>query len=215
MNLTEKKFAAEEASPYSFVDLTLSSMAASKKNFAKAAVAPAERFQPVIVGGPRAAESEMEAEKKKIRDKTEELDRASSALKAAALEWEKIRESLSSRVADKVLDLSMAVAEKIVEGKVAADPNFIKESVKKALASVWQNGPVKIHLHPDDLEEIKAAMAKGENFSDEIKEIELISDSGVKRGGCRVEGDFGEVDARIDSQIGALRQALAEAMDLG
>ena len=43
-----------------------------------------------------------------------------------------------------------------------------------------------------------------------IKNISVVEDSSVDRGGCIVETDFGAIDARISSQLTELEQRILE-----
>lgn len=44
-----------------------------------------------------------------------------------------------------------------------------------------------------------------------VKNITVVEDVGVDKGGCIVETDFGSIDARISSQLHELEQKIIEA----
>ena len=43
-----------------------------------------------------------------------------------------------------------------------------------------------------------------------VKNISVIEDSTVDQGGCIIETDFGEIDAKISSQLNELEQRILE-----
>ena len=43
-----------------------------------------------------------------------------------------------------------------------------------------------------------------------IKNITVVEDTTVERGGCVIETDFGAIDARISSQLSELEQKILE-----
>ncbi len=44
-----------------------------------------------------------------------------------------------------------------------------------------------------------------------VKSIQVAEDSSVDAGGCVIETDFGEIDARIASQLGELESKILQA----
>ena len=66
-----------------------------------------------------------------------------------------------------------------------------------ALALVVADGrPAAVHLHPDDLAVVEAAM-QGERGADVLR---WIADPQIERGGCRVRCGQAEVDAGMASR---------------
>ena len=53
---------------------------------------------------------------------------------------------------------------------------------------------------------IKDFLAQAEN----VKNITVVEDSTVDRGGCVIETDFGAIDAKIVSQLNELEQRILE-----
>ena len=61
-------------------------------------------------------------------------------------------------------------------------------------------------LKRNNIEMLEIRGVNGEN----IKNISVVEDSSVDRGGCIVETDFGAIDARISSQLTELEQRILE-----
>jgi len=72
---------------------------------------------------------------------------------------------------------------------------------------------VVVRLHPDDAAILERAApdvaARAGRASFTVK-----ADASIERGGCVVETDLGELDARIDVQLDALARALAPDREL-
>ena len=48
-----------------------------------------------------------------------------------------------------------------------------------------------------------------------LRNLSIDADAAISRGGCRVDSELGDVDATIESQLAAIRQALAAAVTEG
>ena len=47
-----------------------------------------------------------------------------------------------------------------------------------------------------------------------VKSITVLEDSSVDRGGCIIETDFGQIDARISSQLHEIEERILELMPI-
>ena len=83
-------------------------------------------------------------------------------------------------------------------------------NIVQALKKVKGRGEVTIHVN---LEDVKLTTDHIRDFIREVenvKNIHVIEDSSVEKGGCIVETDFGAIDARISSQLGELETKILE-----
>lgn len=138
---------------------------------------------------------------------SDQLQKLVDTIKEAAA----ARDQALERAEEDVLKLSLAVAEKIIRGRVSYDPAVTVNVVRAALERVNGTSRVKVRIHPSLLlamEESKDELlaVKG------IDEIEFIEDSRVKPGGCLIETDFGRIDGRLEGRLEAVAQALMEVM---
>jgi len=100
-----------------------------------------------------------------------------------------------------LLRLAVAIAEKIVGKELRTDSQAIQAMIRTALQKVAGAGRIKVRLHPDDLERLTAE--DGLDFDEifnEPKPIIFEADSAIKGGGCFVETEIGNVDARVKVQ---------------
>jgi len=71
---------------------------------------------------------------------------------------------------------------------------------------------IRVNLSDLDLttEHIKDFMGMVEN----VKSITVLEDSSVDKGGCIIETDFGQIDARISSQLHEIEENITELMPI-
>ena len=91
---------------------------------------------------------------------------------------------------------------------------MVINNVVQALRKLKSRGDVVIRVNIADLEltseHIKDFMSMVEN----VKSITVLEDSSVDRGGCIIETDFGQIDARISSQLHEIEEKILELMPI-
>ena len=122
------------------------------------------------------------------------------------------REEAAGRLAGAAPDaitLAVKMAEKIVGRAVALAPEVIADIAGAALEACRpRGGVVRLRLHPDDLPAAEARREALAARAPSATAIELVADDGVGRFGCVIETPVGRVDARLETQLGALERAL-------
>ena len=83
-------------------------------------------------------------------------------------------------------------------------------NIVHALRKVKGRGDVTIRVNLADLELTTEHTNDFIQAVENIKNISVVEDSSVDRGGCIVETDFGAIDARISSQLTELEQRILE-----
>ena len=118
-----------------------------------------------------------------------------------------LREQILRQSERQLVQLSLALARRIVRREVAVDDEFLMALARVALDRLGENSAATIHLHPDDFARTPARHLE-EWASSHVK---VMPDATVPRGGCRVESPFGFVDASIDAQFQELARALLDS----
>lgn len=106
-----------------------------------------------------------------------------------------------------MLDLSFGIAQRIIAREIALNPDVVKGIVLNALDQVRNKRQIVLIVHPEDalmLEQDRALLGSRV----EGAKLYIEEDDRVERGGCVIETESGRVDARLDVQLGALRDAL-------
>ena len=112
-----------------------------------------------------------------------------------------------------LVQLALAVARKIVGSEVSLGPEAVTRIIRQALGRVEHAGRITIKLNPADLEllaDIKPQLLSG---LPEAGRAAFEADEGIARGGCLIETDGGEVDARIERQFQVVEEAFRVELD--
>lgn len=120
------------------------------------------------------------------------------------------RTAILSETEQQVVNLVLLMATKVVKVLSENQKSVVAQNVMQALRKVKGRGDVTIRVNLADLElttqHKKEFIAAAEN----IKNLAIIEDTTVDRGGCIVETDFGEIDARISSQLEEMEKKILE-----
>ena len=127
-----------------------------------------------------------------------EQDRAAVDLVAARAAAAKIR----FQAKEELIDLSLEIAKKIVGHAIEIDASAIDSIYERAFSAAREMERASVSVHPEDransgIDELARAHA-----------FEIVEDVAVGRGGCRVTAGGVEVDARLESILGALSDAM-------
>jgi len=118
-----------------------------------------------------------------------------------------LKGALYAQVEKDVVRLAVEVAKKIVHREIQADREIIQTLVKVALSHAAVKSAATIRLHPTDYSYILEHRAELGTSPEEEKEIVLVADKSIERGGCLIQTACGDIDARIDEEFREIEQA--------
>lgn len=108
-----------------------------------------------------------------------------------------------------LVELSLAIARRVLHREVSVDPELAAALAHVALERLGGTSPAVIRLHPDDYTRVTGHDTDPWNGRD----VKVVPDPAVARGGCRVESEFGYIDASVDAQMDEMAAAmLGDAM---
>jgi flagellar assembly protein FliH len=133
-----------------------------------------------------------------------ELGPAIAALDQAVAEARAARETLLEQAEVRAAQFALAIAEKVVAGALDVEPERVVDVVRGALRGLLDGDRIIICVHPDDVELVRAA-----GLGTPDTHIEVHAERRVTRGGALVRTAVGEVDARIEHKLDAVRAVVA------
>ena len=114
-------------------------------------------------------------------------------------------EELDECVEEQLVALSIAIARQLVRRELKTDPHQIIGVVRESLQILpVASRNVRLHLHPKDAEVVKQALSEVEGE----RAWQIVEDPMMSRGGCRVTTDTSQIDARVESRLGAVISAV-------
>jgi flagellar assembly protein FliH len=184
------------------------------------AAAPAPGPDAVMAALAR-AEAEAEALRAAAREeglregREEALTMLTPALEALTQAAEGVQASQFAR-ADRLethaVDLALFLAEKVLGGALAIEPERVVEAVRGALRGIVERERVTVLVHPDDLEMVRGAIDDVRASLGGIEHCEVQAERRVSRGGAIVRTPDGDVDARVETKLQRAREVVEAAL---
>lgn len=113
-----------------------------------------------------------------------------------------------------MLKISLKVAERIVGKALEMDPAVIIDIIHQALNPLKYQKEIRIRIHTQDLAVLKANKLELLARLGENKEIDVVDDPLVPRGGCIIDTEIGTIDARLDTQLRVFEKFLQNRRSL-
>ena len=112
-------------------------------------------------------------------------------------------QALEQQMAQSVAQAAVLLARRVVRAEIDARPEQVVAVAEQAVNAVLQSArQIRVLVHPDD----HALVAEGAAEALQGRGARLLPHPGIARGGCLVESDLGQIDARIEARW---RQAAA------
>lgn len=120
---------------------------------------------------------------------------------------EQLKERFFENAEPEIIKLVMTIAEMVIGRAITENPELIKSVVKQALEKEIGE-KIVVRLNPKDYKTMMAAEAEFQDIIDRTKRITFKEDETISRGGCVVETEVGTIDAELETQLKAIRNAL-------
>jgi len=109
-----------------------------------------------------------------------------------------------------LINLVLLIAKKVVKVISENQKNVVINNVIQALRKLKSRGEVLIKVNLDDVELTTEHVKDFMRMVDNVQSVTVVEDSTVDKGGCVIETDFGEIDARISSQLQEIEEKINE-----
>ncbi len=120
------------------------------------------------------------------------------------------RAEILAETEQQIIDLVLLISRKVIKVISENQRNVIISNVIQALRKVKGRGNIIIKVNMADLKLSTEHMKDFVKLVEGAKSLQILEDSTVDRGGCIIETDFGEIDARISSQLAELETKILE-----
>jgi flagellar assembly protein FliH len=131
-------------------------------------------------------------------------------LKMEFVELVMARRKVLAAMEPEIVHLAVNIAEKIVGMELSVGREIITGIVRQGLATLKERDEIVVRVNPAEVDAVKAQQPEYEKMIDGLKRFEVLSDGAIEPGSCAIETNLGNVDARISTQLEAVRAGLDE-----
>ena len=140
---------------------------------------------------------------------------ALEALSQAAEAVQADQHARAERLERHAIDLALFLAEKVLGGAIAVQPDQVIEAVRGALRGIVDRERITVLVHPEDLDLVRDAMDGLRTTLGGIEHCEVQAERRVSRGGAVVRTPDGDVDARVETKLQRAREVVEAALSAG
>jgi flagellar biosynthesis/type III secretory pathway protein FliH len=140
---------------------------------------------------------------------------ALEALSQAAEAVQADQHARAERLERHAIDLALFLAEKVIGGAIAVQPDQVIEAVRGALRGIVDRERITVLVHPEDLDLVRDAMDGLRTTLGGIEHCEVQAERRVSRGGAVVRTPDGDVDARVETKLQRAREVVEAALSTG
>jgi flagellar assembly protein FliH len=155
--------------------------------------------------GIAAGKAQFDAQTVQLQERVARLDAMLQVLSRPLSE-------LDSEVEKQLVTLALTVARHIVRRELRIDPTQVVGIIRNTVSLLPVSArDVRVHLHPEDATVVRERLAQPHAE----RAWTIVEDPIMMRGGCRVTTDHSQIDARLDTRLGAAISAVlgSERMD--
>jgi flagellum-specific ATP synthase len=116
--------------------------------------------------------------------------------------------NVAHRVENDVIQGAVAMARAILRHEINERPDNSMRIMRKALQMARGQACIKIKANPVDGETARNLLHEEIQDTDAVDKVEVVADKSIDPGGCLIETDFGNIDARIEQQLNSAASQL-------
>ena len=143
-----------------------------------------------------------------LAEHREQLGNVLRSVTAIANELDERRCELEVAAEREVIELAIAIAERVTKRLGAMDPAVLTANVSEALKLVVHAADVRMAIHPAQKAALTDALPRLRMEWPALGHVELIEDPAIASGGCRLFTHRGSFDADLDVQLRNIAAAL-------
>ena len=124
------------------------------------------------------------------------------------------RQELLKRTEKQIIDLVLLISRKVVKVISESEKKVVIENVKQALDKVKGETEIIIKVNTQDLSLTTRNKKQFIASVESLKGVTVEEDSRIKPGGCIIETSFGDIDARIQTQLDVIEERIRELIPI-
>jgi len=137
------------------------------------------------------------------------IQQAKETVDASKTDYDKYLQSAETTI----LNLSLKVANKIINRSIEQDEEYFLSLVQKALREVRKHKEIQLHVHPTHYKRILAEKEELLQLFPAQPNLYIFPDESLSQNGCVIETASGQLDATVDTQLTIIKEKLVELLE--
>jgi flagellar assembly protein FliH len=121
-----------------------------------------------------------------------------------------LREEILAHYEREITELVFVIAQKVIHREIRSDDAAIEGTVLSALKLAAEKSKATLRVNPADFDYVEELRPELFAAVKELKALTVTSDPSITRGGCLLESPYGDVDARVETQLDKIHLCLEQ-----
>ena len=148
-----------------------------------------------------------------IRQAVNEVQPLSMLLESVIAEMQAFKQQALAELEPLVVDLALAIAQRIVREEIDKKADLVRTTVQAALKNMVNKRSITIYLHPADKDLLEKHQKEIVRQFRDIEELTLAANESISRGGCYIKTTGGDLDATIETQLEQMARAYGRSFN--
>lgn len=135
---------------------------------------------------------------------------AHQALESASRALHDAHTAFLESLEPQIVELAKAMAARILRREARTDTELVRSTVRAALENLAERKHAVVRVNPADMEALTEHGVSLEDAFKSFERVEVLPDDAVPHGGCTVETKTIDIDARLDTQLMRIFDALED-----
>jgi flagellar biosynthesis/type III secretory pathway protein FliH len=140
--------------------------------------------------------------------RVEGLARGRAEAFATIVEARRVRDAALADASRDIAETAMEVARLVLRAELSVTPDHVQTITAHVLDRARRAKDVRIYVHPNDVPRIEAIQDQLRQRTPLAVTFTIVADESVSEGGCLLRSDLGVLDARVETQLAAIEDAL-------
>jgi flagellar assembly protein FliH len=136
------------------------------------------------------------------------VDTLRPVLQQISTEMTQVRQSWLAQWEQQAVELSTAIASRVIRCELSRQPNIPITLVAEALKLVAGKPEIRVLLNPEDHRQLGDQIRSLAADMAGVCDATIVADASVTRGGCRIDTRHGTIDQSIEAQLKRIEREL-------
>ncbi len=150
----------------------------------------------------------IEGTEKAFQEAKLELTQRLSSMESLLQRMEQLKNRLLIDNEATLIQLVFHTAKKMALRDLKDNPEAVQHILKDVVGEIQENERVTVRLSPDDLQFLESLQEKSGQKIESLQRVKFVAEESITSGGCKIETDYGSVDATVEERVERTWQTL-------
>lgn len=139
--------------------------------------------------------------KQAYMDRKEEIEKYIALFQDLVNSLQNIKPELVQQNEAHLVKLTYQIASRLLYSHIEEDPSLVLPVIEKSIEAAQADEEINLYISPEQFQKLSEVQESSERKFEFLKNVKLIPSDDVSPGGCIVETNYGEIDARVEERI--------------